>query len=74
MLDIPYEQSDISESLAYRHILKSIVKELKEKRQNLSLSDYMRSALLLPISGKTWSRYSALAFHDFHELLLENPQ
>ena len=48
-------QCEVSTHLAYRHILKSIVKKLEEKNQkfsssklDLSLSDHMRSAVLLP--------------------------
>ena len=48
-------QCDVSKRLAYRHILKSIVKRLEEKNQkfsfsklDLSLSVHMRSAVLLP--------------------------
>ena len=48
-------QCEVSKHLAYRHILKSIVKKLKEKNQkfsfsklDLSLSVHMQSAALLP--------------------------
>ena len=49
------EQCEVSKCLAYRHILKSVVKKLKEKNQkfsfsklDLSLSVHMQSAVLLP--------------------------
>ena len=48
-------QCEASKCLVYRHILKSIVKKLEEKKQkfsfsklDLSLSVHMQSALLLP--------------------------
>ena len=48
-------QCEVSKHLAYRHILKSIVKKLEEKNQkfsfsklDLSLSVHMQSAVLLP--------------------------
>ena len=48
-------QCEVSKRLAYRHILKSIVKKLEEKNQkfsfsklDLSLSVHMQSAVLLP--------------------------
>ena len=48
-------QCEVSKCLAYRHILKSVVKKLEEKKQklsfsklDLSLSVHMQSAVLLP--------------------------
>ena len=48
-------QCEVSKHLAYRHILKSVVKKLEEKNQkfsfsklDLSLSVHMQSAVLLP--------------------------
>ena len=50
-------QRDVSKCLAHRHILKSIVKELKEKKQKLcfsklelTLSVCMQSAALIPLT------------------------
>ena len=50
-----YGQCAVSKHLAYRHILKSIVKKLEQKNQkfscsklNLSLSVHMQSAVQLP--------------------------
>ena len=51
-------QCEVSKCLAYRHILKSVVKKLEEKNQkfsfsklDLSLSVHMESAVLLPPDG-----------------------
>ena len=48
-------QCEVSKRLAYKHILKSIVKKIEEKNQkfsfsklDLSLSVHMQSAVLLP--------------------------
>ena len=43
---LKYKQSDVSENLVYRHILKSIVKELKKKMQKLSYFKLESSMLI----------------------------
>ena len=69
-------QCEVSKCLAYRHILKSIVKKLEEKNQkfsfsklDLSLSAHMRSAVLLsPAYGSftlRWQRQIKLIFFVF---------
>ena len=60
-------QCEVSKHLAYRHILKSIVKKLEEKNQDLSLSVHMESAALLtPDKGIPFSMSGEPLRIEFH--------